>query len=138
MSALAAEQAAPDFWWARDDLGYVDGRLRFAGVDVAAASEAADQPLFLYSAPRVAANLARLQGALGGVGRPTRVYYAMKSNRFEPLLAAMARWVVGRALRAAVAAMANMVSCWVRACAVGYLILFTRFGISRFPYSAGI
>lgn len=92
MSALAAEQAAPDFWWARDDLGYVDGRLRFAGVDVAAASEAADQPLFLYSAPRVAANLARLQGALGGVGRPTRVYYAMKSNRFEPLLAAMARW----------------------------------------------
>lgn len=95
MSALAAERAGADFWWARDDLGYADGRLQFAGVDVAAAAEAADQPLFLYSAPRVAANLARLQAALGGVGRPTRVYYAMKSNRYVPLLETMARW--GRA-----------------------------------------
>ena len=92
MSALAAEQAAAGYWWARDDLAYVDGRLRFAGVDVAAAAEAADQPLFLYSAERVAANLARLQGALGGVARPTRIYYAMKSNRHVPLLEAMARW----------------------------------------------
>lgn len=92
MSALPAERPDPAFWWTRDDLGYVDGRLRFAGLDVAAAAEAVDGPLFLYSAARVAANLARLQDALRGVGRPTRVYYAMKSNRFVPLLETMARW----------------------------------------------
>ena len=92
MSALAAARAEPGFWWARDDLGYAGGRLQFAGTDVAAAADAVDGPLFLYSAERVAANLARLQDALSAVGRPTRVYYAMKSNRFVPLLETMARW----------------------------------------------
>lgn len=93
MSApLAAKRPQPQFWWSRDDLGYVDGRLRFAGADVAALAEAVEGPLFLYGQARVAANLARLQGALAGVGRPTRVYYAMKSNRHVPLLEAMARW----------------------------------------------
>jgi diaminopimelate decarboxylase len=92
VSARAAAQAEPRFWWARDDLDYVDGRLMFAGRDVAAMADAADGPLFLYSAERVAANLARLQAALATVGRPTRVYYAMKANRFVPLLEAMAGW----------------------------------------------
>jgi len=92
VSALPAARAEPGFWWARDDLGYAGGRLQFAGTDVAAAANAVEGPLFLYSAERVAANLARLQEALRGVGRPTRVYYAMKSNRFVPLLETMARW----------------------------------------------
>jgi len=92
VSALPAARAEPAFWWARDDLGYVGDRLQFAGTDVAAAADAVEGPLFLYSAERVAANLARLQAALGAVGRPTQVYYAMKSNRFVPLLEAMARW----------------------------------------------
>ena len=92
MSARAAAQAEPRFWWARDDLDYVDGRLMFAGRDVAAMADAAEGPLFLYSAERVAANLGRLQAALVTVGRPTRVYYAMKANRFVPLLEAMAAW----------------------------------------------
>lgn len=92
MSARAAAQAASRFWWARDDLDYVDGRLMFAGRDVAAMADAAEGPLFVYSAERVAANLGRLQAALATVGRPTRVYYAMKANRFVPLLEAMAGW----------------------------------------------
>lgn len=92
MSALPAAAPRPRFWWARDDLDYVDGRLVFAGQDVAALAETVDGPLFLYSAARVAANLGRLQAALDGVGRPTRVYYAMKANRHVPLLEAMARW----------------------------------------------
>lgn len=92
MSVRAAAQAEPRFWWARDDLDYVDGRLMFAGRDVAAMADAAEGPLFLYSAERVAANLGRLQAALATVGRPTRVYYAMKANRFVPLLEAMAGW----------------------------------------------
>lgn len=92
MSVRAAAQAGARFWWARDDLDYADGRLMFAGRDVAAMAEAVEEPLFLYSAERVAANLGRLQAALATVGRPTRVYYAMKANRFVPLLETMARW----------------------------------------------
>lgn len=92
MSALPAARPEPAYWWARDDLGYVDGRLHFAGRDVAALAETVEGPLFLYGADRVAANLARLQGALADVGGPSRVYYAMKSNRSVPLLEAMAGW----------------------------------------------
>jgi len=92
MSALPAVAPGPRFWWAREDLDFVGGRLHFAGRDVAALAETVEGPLFLYGAERVAANLARLKGALAGVGRPTRVYYAMKSNRFVPLLETMARW----------------------------------------------
>ncbi|MBX3486269.1 hypothetical protein [Phenylobacterium sp.] len=85
MSARAHAVAAP--WWARDDLGYVNGRLHLAGCDVAAAYDEAGAPLYLYSVARVAANLARLKAALARTGRPGRVFYAMKCNRFEPLLA---------------------------------------------------
>lgn len=93
MSAQAA--AAPGFWWAREDLGFVDGRLRFAGHDVAGLAEAVEGPLFLYSADRVAANLRRVKDALARTGQPSRLYFAMKANRFEPLLRAMAGWGLG-------------------------------------------
>lgn len=92
MSAAPDMRPDPRFWWARDDLDYVGGRLTFAGHDVAALADQADGPLYLYSAARVRENLERLQSALGGVGRPTRVYYAMKANRYVPLLEAMAGW----------------------------------------------
>lgn len=86
MSARPDAAPAPSFWWARDDLGYVGGRLHLAGCDVAAAAAEVDGPLFLYSAARVRANLARLQAALALTARPSRVYYAMKCSRFVPLL----------------------------------------------------
>lgn len=79
------------FWWARDDLRYEGGRLKLAGHDVAALAETVAGPLFLYSAARVRANLERVRGALAAAG-PSRLYYAMKANRFEPLLRAMAQW----------------------------------------------
>jgi diaminopimelate decarboxylase len=66
--------------------------LRLAGVDVADRALAAGGPLFLYSAARVRRNLERLGGALAQAGRPARIYYAMKANRFPPLLEAMAGW----------------------------------------------
>jgi diaminopimelate decarboxylase len=80
--------AAP--WWSREDLGYVDGRLRLAGYDLAEQAETVDGPLFVYSAPRIEANLRRLRAALSKVGAPSRVYYAMKANRFAPLLRRLA------------------------------------------------
>ena len=78
-------------WWERDDLRYHDdGRLIFAGQDAAALARAHDRPLFLYSAARIRANLSRLRRALAGSGCDHRLYYAMKCNRFAPLLALLA------------------------------------------------
>ncbi len=79
------------FWWARDDLGFVDGRLNFAGHDVAGLAAAVDGPLFLYSQARVMTNMGRVREGLAQTGQPFRLYYAMKANRFEPLLRALAR-----------------------------------------------
>lgn len=78
-------------WWARDDLRYEHGRLILAGHDVATLADQVEGPLFLYSGARVRANLSRLRDALAPVG-PSRLYFAMKANRFEPLLRAMAGW----------------------------------------------
>jgi diaminopimelate decarboxylase len=92
VSARPGPRPQPGFWWARDDLDFENGRLHLAGVDVAARALASDKPLFLYSAARVRENLGRLTEALSRTGQRTRVYYAMKANRFPPLLEAMARW----------------------------------------------
>lgn len=77
-------------WWSRRDLGYVNGRLHLAGEDLATLAAEADRPLFVYSAARVEENLVRLRDALSTAGAPTRLYYAMKANRFAPLLQRLA------------------------------------------------
>ena len=79
-------------WWQRDDLGYRDGRLHFAGADLQALAARTGTPAFVYSAGRVRANLERLVSALGGAGVPHRVFYAIKANRYGPLLDAMRSW----------------------------------------------
>ncbi|RAK63032.1 diaminopimelate decarboxylase [Phenylobacterium kunshanense] len=77
-------------WWSRTDLGYVNGRLHLAGEDLAKLAAEADGPLFVYCAARIEANLVRLRDALATIGAPTRLYYAMKANRFAPLLRRLA------------------------------------------------
>lgn len=79
-------------WWHRGDLGYRDGRLHFARTDLQALATRTGTPAFVYSSARVRANLARLQAALTGAGVQHRVFYALKANRFSPLLAAMRSW----------------------------------------------
>lgn len=77
----------PAEWWARDDLRRDgDGRLIFAGRDVAALAAEHDRPLFLYNGARIRANVVRLRAALATSGCDHRLYYAMKCNRFPPLL----------------------------------------------------
>lgn len=79
-------------WWQRDDLGYRDGRLHLAGVDLADFAAQHDGPAFVYSQARVRANLERLRAALDAAGVPHRLFYAVKANRFRPLLSAMRAW----------------------------------------------
>ena len=40
-------------WWERDDVGYRDGRLHFAGRDLEAFVAASGTPTYVYSAARV-------------------------------------------------------------------------------------
>ncbi|QJE72653.1 diaminopimelate decarboxylase [Aerophototrophica crusticola] len=88
--ALAAPQAdavaLPRFWWERPDLRYVGRDLCLAGVNLAEAARAAGGPAFFYSGERVLANLRRLRAALDTTGLTTRIRYAMKANRYGPLL----------------------------------------------------
>ena len=78
-------------WWQREDLCYRNGELVFAGHNVADLVWELGTPGFVYAMPRVRDNLSRLRTALdkaGLAGRST-LLYAMKANRFAPLLAAL-------------------------------------------------
>lgn len=75
-------------WWQRDDLCYQNDSLIFAGQKVTDLAGRFGSPAFVYSLARVRANLERLHGALelaGFAGR-YKILYAMKANRFAPLL----------------------------------------------------
>lgn len=74
------------FWWQRPDLGYVNDELHLAGHSLAALARAAGGPAFFYNAERLRAKLGALRDALASTGLRNRVFYAMKANRFAPLL----------------------------------------------------
>ncbi len=73
-------------WWERDDLCYRDGRLHLGGRDLATFA-AAGTPTFVYRAARVRDNLLRLRAALDAEGVPHDAFYAIKANRYAPLVA---------------------------------------------------
>jgi diaminopimelate decarboxylase len=77
----------PD-WWQRADLCYQQQHLHFAGHKVADLARQFGTPSFVYSAQRVRENIARVKNALLTVGQQQnhRLFYAMKANRFAPLL----------------------------------------------------
>ena len=77
--------AGSELWWERPDLRYRDGRLEFAGRDLAALA-ATGTPAYVYHAGRVRENLERLRTALTGANVEHDAYYAIKANRFAPLL----------------------------------------------------
>jgi diaminopimelate decarboxylase len=81
--------AAPGVWWERDGLGRRGDVLVIDGHDAEAIARAEGRPVFLYSLPRVHANLTRLTSALAARDLTFRVCYALKSNRYAPLLSAI-------------------------------------------------
>jgi diaminopimelate decarboxylase len=72
-------------WWERADLRYRDGRLEFGGRNLAEIAEQGT-PAYVYRAGRVRENLQRLRGALDAAGVAHDAYFALKANRFGPLL----------------------------------------------------
>ncbi len=75
-------------WWQREDLCYRQGQLCLSGHSVRTLADQFGTPSFVYSAARVRANLERLHAAMGNAGLAGRyaILYAMKANRFAPLL----------------------------------------------------
>ncbi|MCB1553930.1 MAG: methyltransferase domain-containing protein [Xanthomonadales bacterium] len=75
------------FWWERADRHYdAEGRFCFGGIEVSELVAQLGTPSYVYSAARVTQNVTRLRQAIADAGLDIRVLYAMKSNRFAPLL----------------------------------------------------
>lgn len=76
-----------ELWWERKGLAYDENhQLVFAGNHVQNQGEQLGTPLFLYSADRILGNIERVQQALDNTGLRNRIFYALKANRFAPLL----------------------------------------------------
>lgn len=75
-------------WWQRGDLCYQHKQLFFAGHAVSELAQRFGTPSFVYSSHRVESNLRRVRQALelAGLAERSSIYYAMKANRFVPLL----------------------------------------------------
>src|SRR5215203_7521362 len=72
-------------WWTGGTLRVGARGLEIAGRSVEALAAELGTPLYLYDRARVHEQLARLREALSGFAR-WRIYYALKANRFPPLL----------------------------------------------------
>ena len=79
-------------WWERSDLTHRDGKLLFGGVEVQHLAEENGTPTYVYNRNRIADNLSRLIKALNDAHPRSHIFYAMKSNRYEPIL----RWMASR------------------------------------------
>ncbi|MHA7819556.1 MAG: diaminopimelate decarboxylase [Erythrobacter sp.] len=65
--------------------------MQLAGRDLGELAANVDEPVFVYSLDRIEAKLEHLLSALDETGCDHRAYYAMKANRFEPILERLAR-----------------------------------------------
>jgi diaminopimelate decarboxylase len=73
-------------WWEREDLCYREGRLHLGGRELETYAAAAGTPTFVYRAARVRDNLMRLRAVLESQGVDHDAFYAIKANRYAPLV----------------------------------------------------
>lgn len=81
-------------WWQRPGLEYDGTELHLAGRALSALAAQTGTPAFFYDAARIGTKLEMLHAALDRAGVRHRVFYAMKANRFAPLLT----WLRGSGL----------------------------------------
>ncbi len=72
-------------WWLGGALSVGPRGLRLGSVDVVELAESLGTPAYLYDHARLRTNVARLRAALSRF-REQRIYYALKANRFAPLV----------------------------------------------------
>jgi diaminopimelate decarboxylase len=76
-------------WWCLNGLDVADAGLTLGGQPVAAAAARHGTPLYLYDPQAVRRQAAALKAALSATGLEWRIRYAMKANRFGPILDAI-------------------------------------------------
>ena len=76
-------------WWERHDLQYRDNRLFLGDQDLERLANASAKPTFAYRSARVLEKLADLHAALDGQGVAHEIFYAIKANRYAPLLTSL-------------------------------------------------
>ncbi len=77
-------------WWERKDLKYSEqGELTLGGYSLERRARQSGTPSFYYSAERVRHNLEELDRVLSRHTFKHKIYYAMKANRFMPLMTFM-------------------------------------------------
>ncbi|MBU3672231.1 MAG: hypothetical protein FGM43_06740 [Sinobacteraceae bacterium] len=60
--------------------------VRFGDVSLTELAATRGTPLYVYHSDRILENISALRDALGRIGRPFRIRYAMKCNRYVPVL----------------------------------------------------
>jgi diaminopimelate decarboxylase len=83
--ALGDESPGRPWWWG-EPFGLGPSGLTLDGHAVADLARVHGTPLYLYSRGELRSALRRLRRALTTTGARTRIYYALKANRFPPLL----------------------------------------------------
>ncbi|MCP4688100.1 MAG: diaminopimelate decarboxylase [Desulfobacterales bacterium] len=84
---MSAMEKGPRAWWEREDLGYRDGKLLLGDQELSELAKSAGTPVFAYNSTRIENKLDRLSRALEKRGVRYRIFYALKANRFPPLVA---------------------------------------------------
>ena len=79
-------KAVQRLWWEREDLAYRNGRLYFGSRDLLKFVESAPTPVYLYNSERVRDNLSRLAASLEKAAVQFNIFYALKANRYLPLV----------------------------------------------------
>jgi len=74
------------FWWERDNLKYINGQLYIGAQSLSELAGSAGTPFFVYHGARIRDNLIRVRTALENNGLSYTIFYAMKANRFLPVL----------------------------------------------------
>jgi D-ornithine/D-lysine decarboxylase len=77
---MSSQVAVAPAWTITDYLEVRDGHLSINGADALELIREKGSPLFVFSEPRIRANIARLKLAATAVDRPIRFFYASKAN----------------------------------------------------------
>jgi len=78
-------------WWMKDELGEDERGLLLDGKPLLDLALEHGTPLYVYSGKTIRRRLTELRDALQSTGAPYRMHYAMKANRFGPIMALVRR-----------------------------------------------
>ena len=83
---MQADHIGQRLWWEREDIEYRNGRLFLGNQDLLEFVQSAGTPVYVYNSGRVKDNLTRLSTHLANERVRFKVFYALKANRYLPLV----------------------------------------------------